>query len=146
MLSITFGTLEVKERVQIVASKVPKVMESMVTSDTKNRDKLMRRCKEQQVQVDALCRELEAGGIKVEKKVATMTSLVIHNRDLHDQLHELEMVKEKHMVQTRTLLDKEGSLAKTLGVKTLEVNSRRFPDAATVKRLEKQVEELTRLS
>ena len=44
------------------------------------------------------------------------------------------------------MLDKEGSLAKTLGVKTLEVNSRRFPDAATVKRLEKQVEELTRLS
>ena len=94
---------EVKERVQIVASKVPKVMESMVTSDTKNRDKLMRRCKEQQVQVDALCRELEAGGIKVEKKVAIMTSLVVHNRDLHDQLHELEMVKEKHMVQIRCM-------------------------------------------
>jgi len=137
---------EVKERVQIVASKVPKVMESMVTSDTKNRDKLMRRCKEQQVQVDALSQELEAGGIKVESKVAMMTSLVMHNRDLHDQLHELEMMKEKHMVQIRTLLDKEGSLAKTLGVKSLEVNSRRLPDAATLKRLEKQVEELTRLS
>ena len=41
---------------------------------------------------------------------------------------------------------KEVSLAKTLGVKSLEVNTGRLPDAATVKRLEKQVEELTRLS
>ena len=41
---------------------------------------------------------------------------------------------------------KEVSLAKTLGVKSMEVNSRRLPDTATVKRLEKQVEELTRLS
>ena len=93
---------EVKERVQIVASKVPKVMESMVTSDTKNRDKLMRRCKEQQAQVDALRQELEAGGIKVEAKVVSMTSLVTQNRDLHQKLLELEMVKEKQMVQLRS--------------------------------------------
>ena len=44
------------------------------------------------------------------------------------------------------MLAKEVRLAKTLGVKSLEVNSRRLPDTATVKRLEKQVEELTRLS
>ena len=44
------------------------------------------------------------------------------------------------------MLAKEVSLAKTLGVKSLEVNSRRLPDTNTVKRLEKQVEELTRLS
>ena len=36
-------------------------------------------------------------------------------------------------------------MAKTLGVKSLEVNTRRLPDAATVNRLERQVEELTRL-
>ena len=44
------------------------------------------------------------------------------------------------------MLAKEVSLAKTLGVKSLEVNSRRLPDTNTVKRLEKQVEELARLS
>jgi len=137
---------EVKERFSTVASKVRKVTESMVTCDKKHRDKLMRRCKEQQAQVDELRIELEAGGVKVETKVATMAPLVIQNRDLHDELLELEVVKEKHMVQIRTLLSKEGSMAKTLGVKTLEVNTRRLPDAATVKRLERQVEELTRLS
>ena len=46
----------------------------------------------------------------------------------------------------RALLAKEVSLAKTLGVKSMEVNSRRLPDTATAKRLEKQVEELARLS
>ena len=92
---------EVKERFQTVASKVRKVTESMVTCDTKHRDKLARRCKEQQVQLDALCQELEAGGIEVEAKVAMMTSLVTQNRDLHDKLRELEMVKEKQMVQIR---------------------------------------------
>ena len=92
---------EVKERFLTVASKVRKVTESMVTCDTKHRDKLMRRCKEQLAQVDELRMELEAGGVKVEKKVATMTPLVIQNRDLHDELLELEVVKEKHMVQIR---------------------------------------------
>jgi len=137
---------EVAERFRTVTSKVQKVTESMVTCDTKYRDKLERRCKEQQAQVDALRQELEAGGIKVEAMVATMTSLGTQNRDLRDKLHELEMVKEKQMLQFRALLAKEVSLAKTLGVKSMEVNSRRLPDTATVKRLEKQVEELTRLS
>ena len=36
---------------------------------------------------------------------------------------------------------KEVSVAKNLGVKSLEVNSKRLPDTATVMRLEKQVEE-----
>ena len=172
---------EVAERFRTVTSKVQKVTESMVTCDTKYRDKLERRCKEQQAQVDALRQELEAGGIKVEAMVATMTSLGTQNRDLRDKLHELEMVKEKQMLQIRlrfcfhfvqcsfqfffilienfyhkvivncqkiprALLAKEVSLAKTLGVKSLEVNSRRLPDTNTVKRLEKQVEDLTRLS
>ena len=92
---------EVEERLQTVTSKVRKVTESMVTCDTKHRDKLERRCKEQQAQVDALRQELEAGGIKVEAKVATMTSLGTQNRDLRDKLHELEMVKEKQMLQIR---------------------------------------------
>ena len=88
---------EVKERFRTVASKVRKVTESMVTCDTKYRDKLKRRCMEQQAQVDALRQELEAGGIKV----VMMTSLVTQNRDLHEKLLELEMVKEKQMVQIR---------------------------------------------
>ena len=92
---------EVKERFRTVASKVRKVTESMVTCDTKYRDKLKRRCMEQQAQVDALRQELEAEGIKVETKVVTMTSLVTQNRDLHEKLLELEMVKEKQMVQIR---------------------------------------------
>ena len=92
---------EVEERFRTVTSKVRKVTESMVTCDTKHRDKLERRCKEQQAQVDALRQELEAGGIKVEAKVVSMTSLVTQNRDLHEKLLELEMVKEKQMVQIR---------------------------------------------
>ena len=92
---------EVAERFRTVTSKVQKVTESMVTCDTKYRDKLERRCKEQQAQVDALRQELEAGGIKVEAKVVSMTSLVTQNRDLHQKLLELEMVKEKQMVQLR---------------------------------------------
>ena len=73
----------------------------MVTCETKNRDKLKRRCEEQQAQVDALRKELKAGGIKVEVKEAVMTSLVSQNRELHDQLCELELVKERQMVQIR---------------------------------------------
>ena len=92
---------EVAERFRTVTSKVQKVTESMVTCDTKYRDKLERRCKEQQAQVDALRQELEAGGIKVEAMVATMTSLGTQNRDLRDELHELEMLKEKQMLQIR---------------------------------------------
>ena len=41
---------------------------------------------------------------------------------------------------------KEVSLATTLGVKSLEVNTTRMPNVNMAKKLEKQVEELTRLS
>ena len=46
-------------------------------------------------------KELKAGGIKVEAKEAVRTSLVSRNRELYDQLCELELVKERQMVQIR---------------------------------------------
>ena len=44
------------------------------------------------------------------------------------------------------MVAKEVSLATTLGVKSLEVNTIRMPDVTMAKKLQKQVEELTRLS
>ena len=95
---------EVKERVRKVASKVRKVTQSMVICDTENRDKLKRRCKEQQVQLDALCKEFMTVGIMVEGNVPALASLVDQNKYLHGKLIELEMEKEKHMVQVRFVL------------------------------------------
>merc|ERR1719494_1431739 len=62
--------------------------------------------------------------------------------NLSNKLQELELVKERHIVQIRTLLNKERSLAKALGEETLGVDETKIPSTAAVRRVEERVEEL----
>merc|ERR1719494_570375 len=62
--------------------------------------------------------------------------------NLSNKLQELELVKERHIVQLGTLLNKERSLAKALGEETLGVDRTKIPRTATVRKIEQKVEEL----
>merc|ERR1719447_296360 len=110
--------------------------------DTKNRDKMLRICQQQRVQIEELVEEFVAGGIETKADLATSSSLLDQNKNLSNKQQELELVKERHMVQIRTLLNKERSLAKALGEETLGVDETKIPRIATVRRLELKVEEL----
>jgi len=68
--------------------------------------------------------------------------LLDQNKNLSNKQQELELVKERHMVQIRTLLNKERSLAKALGEETLGVDETKIPRTATVRKIEQKVEEL----
>ena len=92
---------EIEERSLTVVSKVRKVAKEMVTCDTKNRDKMLRRCQQQRVQIEELVEELAAGGIETKADFATSSSLLDQNKNLSNKQQELELVKERHMVQIR---------------------------------------------
>ena len=92
---------EIEERSLTVVSKVRKVAKEMVTCDTKNRDKMLRRCQQQRVQIEELVEELAAGGIETKADFATSSSLLEQNKNLSNKQQELELVKERHMVQIR---------------------------------------------
>merc|ERR1719494_1758280 len=62
--------------------------------------------------------------------------------NLSNKLQELELVKERHIVQLGTLLNKERSLAKALGEETLGVDETKIPRTATLMKIEQKVEEL----
>ena len=92
---------EIEERSLTVVAKVRKVAKEMVTCDTKNRDKMLRRCQQQRVQIEELVEELAAGGIETKADFATSSSLLEQNKNLSNKQQELELVKERHMVQIR---------------------------------------------
>ena len=92
---------EIEERSLTVVAKVRKVAKEMVTCDTKNRDKMLRRCQQQRVQIEELVEELAAGGIETKADFATSSSLLDQNKNLSNKQQELELVKERHMVQIR---------------------------------------------
>ena len=92
---------EKEERSLTVVAKVRKVAKEMVTCDTKNRDKMLRRCQQQRAQIEELVEELAAGGIETKADLATSSSLLDQNKNLSNKQQELEQVKERHMVQIR---------------------------------------------
>ena len=92
---------EMEERSLTVVAEVRKVAKEMVMCDTKNRDKMLRRCQQQRVQIEELVEELAAGGIEAKADLATSSSLLDQNKNLSKKLQELEVVKERHMVQIR---------------------------------------------
>ena len=92
---------EIEERSGTVVAKVRKVSKEMVTCDTKNRDKMLRRCQQQRVQIKELVDELAAGGIETKADFATSSSLLDQSKNLANKLQELERVKERHMVHIR---------------------------------------------
>ena len=92
---------EVEERSLTVVAKVRKVAKEMVTCDRKNRDKMLRRCQQQRVQIKELVDELAAGGIETKADFATSSSLLEKNKNLSNKQQELELLKERHMVQIR---------------------------------------------
>ena len=92
---------EKEERSLTVVAKVRKVAKEMVTCDTKNRDKMLRRCQQQRVQIKELVKELAAGGIETKADFATSSSLLDQSKSLANKLQELELVKEQHMVHIR---------------------------------------------
>ena len=92
---------EKEERSLTVVAKVRKVAKEMVTCDRKNRDKMLRRCQQQRVQIKELADELAAGGIETKADFATSSSLLDQNKNLSNKQQELELVKERHMVQIR---------------------------------------------
>ena len=92
---------EIEERSGTVVAKVRKVSKEMVTCDTKNRDKMLRRCQQQRVQIKELVDELAAGGIETKADFATSSSLLDQNGKLSNKQRELELIKEWHMVQIR---------------------------------------------
>ena len=92
---------EVEERSLTVVAKVRKVAKEMVTCDRKNRDKMLRRCQQQRVQIKELVDELAAGGIETKADFETSSSLLDQNKNLSNKQQELELVKERHMVQIR---------------------------------------------
>ena len=92
---------EIEERSLTVVSKVRNVAKEMVKCDTKNRDKMLRRCQQQRVQIEELVEELAAGGIETKADFATSSSLLDQNKNLSNKQQELELVKERHMVQIR---------------------------------------------
>merc|ERR1719342_1851633 len=75
---------------------------------------MLRRRQQQRAQMEKLVEELAAGGIETKADLATFSSLLDQNKNLSNKQQELELVKERHMVQIRTLLNKERSLAKVL--------------------------------
>merc|ERR1719342_433271 len=103
---------------------------------------MLRRRQQQRAQMEKLVEELAAGGIETKADLATFSSLLDQNKNLSNKLQELELVKERHMVQIRTLLNKERSLAKALGEETLGVDETKIPRTAAVRRVEERVEEL----
>ena len=92
---------EKEERSLTVVAKVRKVAKEMVTCDTKNRDKMLRRCQQQRVQIEELVEELTAGGIETKADLTTSSSLLEQSKNLSNKLQELELVKEQHMVHIR---------------------------------------------
>ena len=92
---------EKEERSLTVVAKVRKVAKEMVSCDTKNRDKMLRRCQQQRVQIKELVDELAAGGIETKTDFATSSSLLDQSKNLANKLQELELVKEQHMVHIR---------------------------------------------
>ena len=92
---------EKEERSLTVVAKVRKVAKEMVTCDRKNRDKMLRRCQQQRVQIKELVDELAAGGIETKADFATSSSLLDQSKNLANKLQELELVKEQHMVHIR---------------------------------------------
>ena len=96
-----FSESEIEERSLTVVAEVRKVTKKMVTCNTKNRDKMLRRCQQQRVQIKELVEELAAGGIETKADLATSSSLLDQNKNLSNKLQELELVKERHIVQIR---------------------------------------------
>ena len=93
---------EIEERSLTVVAEVRKVAtKKMVTCDTKHRDKMLRRCQQQRVQIEKLVEELAAGGIETKADFATFLSLLDQKKNLSNKQKELELVKERHMVQIR---------------------------------------------
>ena len=92
---------EIEERSRTVVAKVRKVAKEMVMCDTKNRDKMLRRCQQQRVQIEELVGELAAGGIDMKADFVASSSLPDQNKNLSNKQQELELVKERHMVQIR---------------------------------------------
>ena len=93
---------EIEERSLTVVAEVRKVAtKKMVTCDTKHRDKMLRRCQQQRVQTEELVDELAAGGIETKADSATSSSLLEKNKNLSNKQQELELLKERHMVQIR---------------------------------------------
>ena len=93
---------EIEERSLTVVAEVRKVAtKKMVTCDTKNRDKMLRRCQQQRVQIKELADELAAGGIETKADLTTSSSLLEQSKNLSNKLQELELVKEQHMVHIR---------------------------------------------
>ena len=73
---------EIEERALTVVAKYRKVAKEMVTCDTKNRDKMLRRCQQQRVQIEELVEELAAGGIETKADFATFLSLLDQKKNL----------------------------------------------------------------
>ena len=93
---------EVEERSLTVVAEVRKVAtKKMVTCDTKHRDKMLRSCQQQRAQIEELVEELAAGGIETKADFATSSSLLEKNKNLSNKQQELELLKERHMVQIR---------------------------------------------
>ena len=92
---------EIEERSLTVVGKVRKVSKEMVNCDTKHRDKMLRRCQQQRVQIEKLVEELAAGGIETKADFATFLSLLDQKKNLSNKQKELELVKERHMVHIR---------------------------------------------
>ena len=92
---------EIEERSLTVVGKVRKVSKEMVNCDTKHRDKMLRRCQQQRVQIEKLVEELAAGRIETKADFAASSSLLDQSKNLANKLQELELVKEQHMVHIR---------------------------------------------